>query len=332
MRIVILDGRTLDQGEASWQGLAELGELVVHERTDPGDVVSRSFEADLLLTNKTPVTARDIERLPKLRYIGVLATGFDVVDVEAARRRGIPVTNVPVYGTDSVAQLTFALLLELCHGAGLHAEAVRAGDWSRSPDWCFWKTPLVELAGKTMGVVGFGRIGRRVARIAQAFGMRSVAHHPGRTGRPDEGIPWIGLDDLLAVADVVSLHCPLTLDTSGMINAERLRRMKPTAFLLNTSRGKLIVERDLADALAAGRLAGAAVDVLSTEPPAPDNPLLAAPNCLVTPHLAWATREARARLLAVAVENAKAFLADAPRNVVNLPPALPPAKTQEFAS
>ena len=330
MRIVVLDGRTLDQGEASWQALAALGELVVHERTAPADVVPRALGADLLLTNKTPVAAGDIERLPRLRYIGVLATGYDVVDVAAARRRGIPVTNVPVYGTDSVAQLTFALLLELCHRAGLHADAVRAGEWSRSPDWCFWRTPLIELAGKTLGVIGFGRIGRRVARIAQGFGMRVAAHHPRRSGRADEDVLWLSLDDLLAQSDVVSLHCPLTPATEGLINAERLRRMKPTAFLLNTSRGKLVVERDLADALAAGRLAGAAVDVLSTEPPASDNPLLAAPNCLVTPHLAWATREARARLLALAIANVRAFLAGEPRNVVNASPA--PSRSQEFPS
>ncbi len=331
MRIVVLDGRTLDRGEATWQGLAVLGELVVHDRTAPSDIVPRSLEADLLLTNKTLVTARDIERLPKLRYIGVLATGFDVVDIEAARRHGIPVTNVPVYGTDSVAQLTFALLLELCHRVGLHTEAVRAGEWNRSADWCFWKSPLVELAGKTLGVVGFGRIGRRVARIAQGFGMRVVAHHPKRSGRADEGVLWLSLNDLLGQSDVVSLHCPLTPENQGLINAERLRAMKPTAFLLNTSRGQLVVERDLADALEAGRLAGAAVDVLSTEPPAPDNPLIAARNCLVTPHLAWATGEARARLLDIAIENVKAFLAGKPQNVVNRPPKPSSSEPQEFA-
>ena len=330
MKIVVLDGRTLDQGEASWRGLAELGELVVHDHTEPADVVARSLEADLLLTNKTPVTAGDLTRLPNLRYIGVLATGFDVVDVEAARRRGIPVTNVPVYGTDSVAQLTFALLLELCHRTGLHADAVRAGEWTRSPDWCFWKTPLIELAGKTLGVIGYGRIGRRVAAIAQAFGMRVVACHPGRIGRAGEGIQWMALDQLLAEADVVSLHCPLTPETQGLIDAERLRRMKPTALLVNTSRGKLVVEQDLADALEAGRLGGAAVDVLSAEPPAPDNPLLGAKNCLVTPHLAWATREARSRLLALATENVEAYLAGEPANTVN--PPLSSAGPREFAS
>ncbi len=318
MKIVVLDGYTLNPGDLTWKGLEALGTLAVHDRTDAPLVVQRAQGADVLLTNKTPLPAQVLEQLKGLRYIGVLATGYNVVDVKAARALGIPVSNIPTYGTASVAQFAVALLLELCHHVGLHSDAVRAGDWSRSKDWCFWSTPLVELAGKTMGIVGFGRIGREVGRIADALGMRVIAFDAVQANPPAyAGFRWAGLEELLSESDVVSLHCPLFPDTEGLINTHRLGLMKPTAFLINNSRGPLIVDQDLADALNAGRLAGAAVDVLSVEPPASSNPLLTAKNCLVTPHMSWATKEARSRLMELAVDNVKTFLGGKPQNVVN---------------
>jgi glycerate dehydrogenase len=318
MKIVVLDGQTLAADGNSWAGLEPLGAVEVHERSTPHEVRARALGAAVLITNKAHIPADVIEASPGLRFIAVTATGFDCVDVAAARRRGIPVANVPEYGTDSVAQLTFALLLELCHRAGLHTDAVRAGDWARSPDFCFWKRPQVELAGKTMGLVGFGRIGRRVGELAHAFGMAVLAHTRSRPAPPIyEPFAWAGLDELFSRADVISLHCPLSAETAGLVNRERLRLVKPSAFLLNTARGALVVEEDLAEALNAGRLAGAAVDVVSREPIRPDNPLLAARNCLITPHIAWATREARRRLLEAAVANVASFLAGRPTNVVN---------------
>jgi glycerate dehydrogenase len=318
MKIVVLDGYTLNPGDLTWEGLEALGTLEVHERTDPSRVVQCSQNAELLLTNKTPLTAETLKQLKTLRYIGVLATGYNIVDVKAARELGIPVSNIPTYGTASVAQFAFALLLELCHHVGLHSDAVRAGEWANNKDWCFWHTPLVELAGKTMGIVGLGRIGRDVGKIADALGMRVIAHDSVQTHPPSyPGFRWVGLEELLRESDVVSLHCPLFPETEGLINARRLRLMKPTAFLINNSRGPLTVDQDLADALNAGQLAGAAVDVLSAEPPAATNPLLTAKNCLVTPHISWATKEARLRLMGLAVDNVKSFLAGKPQNVVN---------------
>lgn len=318
MKIVVLDGYTLNPGDLTWKGLEALGTLEVHERTEAPLVVQRAQGADLLLTNKTPLPAEVLDQLKGLRYIGVLATGYNVVDVKAARELGIPVSNIPTYGTPSVAQFAVALLLELCHHVGLHSDAVRAGEWSRNKDWCFWNTPLVELAGKTMGIVGFGRIGREVGKIANALGMRVIAFDAVETNPPAyPGFRWAGLEELLSESDAVSLHCPLFPETAGLINTQRLRLMKPTAFLINNSRGPLIVDQDLADALNAGRLAGAAVDVLSVEPPAGSNPLLTAKNCLVTPHMSWATKEARSRLMDLAVDNVKTFLAGKPQNVVN---------------
>lgn len=308
-RIVILDGHTLNPGDLSWNGFESLGPCAVHPRTAPADVVARSEGADILLTNKTPLSAETIGRLPALRYIGVLATGYNVVDTAAARSRGVPVTNVPAYGTRSVAQHAWALLLELTQGISGHARSVREGRWSANPDWCYWDRPLVELHGLTLGIVGAGRIGREVGRIAEAFGM--VVRQATRQGGPAE------LESVLRASDVVSLHCPLTPETRELINARTIALMKPTAFLLNTSRGPLVNETDLAQALNAGRIAGAAMDVLSTEPPARDNPLITARNCLITPHHAWATTAARRRLLATALDNLKAFLAGKPVNVVN---------------
>ena len=309
MNLVVLDGATLNPGDLSWAELERLGSCVIYERTSAPDIVARSRTADALLTNKTPLDAATLGQLPSLQYIGVLATGFNVVDVAAARARGVPVTNVPAYGTASVAQHTLALLLELTNQVGRHAASVCGGNWSRCPDFCYAETPLVELNGKVLGLVGAGRIARAVATLGGALGMKVI--FATRSGGRAE------LERVLAESDVVSLHCPLTADTRGLINAATLSRMKPSAFLINTSRGPLIAEADLAAALNAGRIAGAAVDVLSAEPPPADNPLLAARNCLVTPHHAWATQAARARLMTVAVDNLRAFLAGAPRNVVN---------------
>jgi glycerate dehydrogenase len=318
MKIVVLDGRTLNADGNSWTALHELGEVEIHDRSSGDEVMLRSREAAVLITNKAPVSAAVIEQAPLLRFIAVSATGFDCVDVGSARRRGIPVANVPEYGTDSVAQLVFALLLECCHHVGLHAEAVRAGEWSRSPEFCFWKTPLIELAGKTMGIVGFGRIGRRVGELAHAFGMDVLAHSrsPG-VPPPYQRFTWAGMEELFRQADVISLHCPLTPETAGLVRRERLDLMKPSAILINTARGGLVVEADLTEALNQGRLAAAAADVVGSEPIRPDNPLLTARNCLITPHIAWATREARRRLLAATVANVASFLAGRPTNIVN---------------
>lgn len=316
-RIVVLDGYTLNPGDLSWDGFTKLAPIDVHERTPPGSIVERASGAWFVLTNKTPLSADTLRALPDLRYIGVLATGYNVVDVKEAKARGVVVSNIPTYGTASVAQHVFALLLELTNHAQTHAGAVRAGDWTTSKDWCFTLAPLVELANKTLGIVGFGRIGRQVAAIGHAMGMRVTAFDSVRTNPPDyPGFQFVELDELLRQADVVSLHCPLFPETQGLINANTLRLMKPTAFLINTSRGPLVVEQDLAAALNDGRIAGAGLDVLSVEPPR-DNPLLQARNCVVTPHIAWATREARARLMQLAVENLAAFVNGRPQNVVN---------------
>ena len=317
MKIVVLDGYTLNPGDLSWDGLRALGECEVYDRTPSGLVVERARGAEAVLTNKVIVGREEIAQLPDLRYIGVLATGYNIVDTAAARERGIPVTNVPEYGTRSVAQMTFALLLELALHVGHHAQTVREGRWTRSADFCYWDYPLVELAGKTMGLIGIGRIGRAAAELALAFGMTVLAHDVHTPPTLPAGIRMVDLETLLRESDVVSLHCPLTAENQGLINAARLALMQPTAFLINTSRGPLVVAQDLADALNGGRLAGAGVDVLPVEPPPADNPLLSAQNCLVTPHIAWATGAARARLMDTVVENLRAFQAGQPQNVVN---------------
>jgi glycerate dehydrogenase len=318
MKIVVLDGYTLNPGDNPWTDLASLGELTVHNRTPPEAIVERAVGAEVLLTNKTRLTARTLSELPRLRFISVLATGHDVVDGAAARQRGIPVSNVPEYGTESVAQHVFALLLELCHQVARHDAAVHAGEWARTADFCFWKQPPVELAGSTMGLVGFGRIGRRVAEIAQAFGMRVMAARATPLPAPPHpAVTWTPIPELFAAADVVSLHCPLTPHTARFVNRELLARMKPTAYLINTARGALVDEQALADALNAGALAGAAVDVVSAEPIGAGNPLLGACNCLITPHMAWGSLAARRRLMAATVDNVRAFLAGQPINVVN---------------
>jgi glycerate dehydrogenase len=313
MRITILDSHTTNPGDLSWEPLERLGDCVVHDRTAPADIVARAVGADVLLTNKTPLSRETIAALPNLKCIGVLATGYNVVDIAAARERGIPVCNVPEYGTPNVAQATFALLLELTNRVGHHADLVRAGRWTACPDFCFWEGELVELAGLTLGIVGYGRIGRAVATIGRAFGMRILAWRRNHGGGPE----CVDLDTLLRESDVVSLHCPLTTQTERLVNAAALATMKPTAFLVNTARGGLVDEAALAAALDAGRLAGAGLDVLSVEPPPAANPLLTARNCIITPHVAWATQQARQRLIAVTAENLRAFAAGTPRHVVN---------------
>lgn len=315
MKIVVLDGYTLNSGDLDWSELRALGPCEVFDRTPSGELSARAQAAEIILTNKTVLTAAHIASLRALQYIGVLATGTNVVDLAAARARNIPVTNVPAYGTHSVAQATFALLLELTNQVGHHAQTVRAGRWTKNPDWCYWDAPLIELHGTTMGIVGYGRIGRAVATLARAFGMNVLVH--SRSPVADSSVANISLDELFARADVVTLHCPLTPETRHLVNDRMLALMKPTAFLINTSRGPLVDEAALASALTNGTIAGAALDVLSVEPPPAENPLLGARNCIITPHHAWGTRAARARLLKAAVENVKAFLAGKPQNVVN---------------
>jgi glycerate dehydrogenase len=307
MRIVILDGYTLNPGDLDWEGFRALGELIVYDRTATEDIVSRCKGAGAVLTNKTPLDRSTLSRLPELEYIGVLATGHNIVDSRYALEKGITVTNVPGYGTDSVVQLTFALLMEPCLHVQHHSDAVHEGRWSRSPDFCFWELPLTELSGKTMGIIGYGTIGKKVGKVATAFGMKVLA-----TGK--EG--GTSLDELLRQSDVVSIHCPLTSETRGLVNSARLRMMRPSSLLLNTSRGPIIVEKDLADALEEGMISGAGLDVLSIEPPCADNPLLRAPRCIITPHIAWATREARGRLLDIAVGNLASFINGKPVNRV----------------
>ena len=327
MNIVVLDGYTLNPGDLTWKDLESfpiyrdglLTECTVYDRTGPKEVVPRAKDAEIVLTNKTILSSDVIKQLPKLKYIGVLATGYNVVDIEAARDRGIPVTNVPAYSTQSVAQMVFAHLLNLAQHVGAHSETVRSGRWASNPDFCYWDTPLIELAGLTMGIIGFGRIGQATAKLALAFGMKVIAYDivtPPIVSGP-EGCQFVELDDIFRVSDVVSLHCPLTPQTQNIINKERLELMKKTAFLINAGRGPLVDERALAEALNNEVIAGAGLDVLSSEPPEKDNPLLEAKNCFITPHIAWATRAARQRLLKVVVDNVASFLAGKPQNVVN---------------
>lgn len=320
MKIVILDGYCLNPGDLSWDGFAAMGEVTVYDRTptdDADEIVRRIGDGEIVLTNKTPITRAILDRCPTVRYIGILATGYNVVDTAAARERGIPVCNVPGYSTASVAQLTIALLLEICHKAGAHNQAVHAGRWSRSADYCFWDGTLIELAGKTMGIVGYGSIGRAVGEIAKALGMTVIATGPHPWADGERPAPYVPLEELLERSDVVSLHCPLFPETKGLINAQRIARMKDGAILLNTSRGPLLVERDVADALNSGKLYAAGVDVAETEPIPAGSPLLTAKNCVITPHIAWAPLEARQRLMDIAVGNLRAFLKGSPENVVN---------------
>jgi glycerate dehydrogenase len=315
--MVVLDGYTLNPGDLSWADLEALGPLTVHERTPPAETAVRAAAAEIVLTNKTVLSREILLRLPQLRYIGVLATGYDIVDVDAARERNVLVSNVPDYGPTSVVQMVFAHLLNLTQHVAEHAHSVAAGRWSQIPDFCYWDFPLRELAGLTMGIVGFGRIGRTTATVARAFGMNVLAYDVSPPRELPEGVRFVGLEDLFCQSDVVTLHCPLTPATDKLVNAQRLAMMKPSAYLINTARGPLVDEAALAEALGAGRLAGAGLDVLSTEPPPADNPLLTAKNCYITPHIAWAASASRQRLLDMAVANVRAFLAGTPQNVVN---------------
>ncbi|MGN0214398.1 MAG: D-2-hydroxyacid dehydrogenase [Muribaculaceae bacterium] len=314
MKIVILDGFTTNGGDLSWQSISELGELTVYDRTTPDEVINRCIGAEAVLTNKVIISAEIMDALPQLKYIGVMATGFNIVDIDAARSRGIVVTNVPAYSTPSVAQMVFAHLLNITNQVALHNSQVHEGKWVSSQDFCFYSAPLIELAGKQMGVVGLGQTGSAVAKIALALGMRVMAY----TSKPQESLPQGiikgSFEEIFSTSDVVSLHCPLTPETKHLVNAERLALMKPSAIVINTGRGPLVNEQDLADALNNGRIAAAAVDVLSTEPPAANNPLLSARNCQITPHIAWASQAARARLIATLAGNLKGYITG---NVVN---------------
>ena len=320
MKIVVLDGYTENPGDLSWDALAQLGELTVYDRTDPRDealIISRMAGAELVFTNKTPITRAAIDACPRLRFIGILATGYNVVDCAYAREKGIPVSNVPAYGTASVSQFSIALLLELCHHIGHHDRAVHDGRWERCADWCFWDYPLIELEGKTMGIIGFGRIGQAEGRVARALGMRVLAHDLRPTDAGRELADYIDLDTLYARADVISLHCNLTPENTGMICKASIEKMKDGVLIVNNARGQLVNEADLAAALEAGKVAGAALDVVSTEPIRGDNPLLHAKNCILTPHISWAPIESRRRIMDCTVENARAFLKGTPVNVVN---------------
>ena len=318
MKIVVLDGYTLNPGDITWEGMEALGELTVYDRTKAEDVAARIGDADVVYTNKTPITKETLDACPNVKFIGVLATGYNIVDIAAAKEKGIPVSNIPTYGTAAVSQFAIGLLLELCHHIGEHSDAVKAGEWTSNPDWCFWKYPLVELAGKTMGIIGFGRIGQDTGKIAQALGMKVLAYDAFK--RPEletETCHYVDLDILLAESDVIALHCPLFPDTEGIINKDTIAKMKDGVMIINNSRGPLVVEQDLRDALDSGKVAGAAVDVVSTEPIRMDNPLIGAKNVIITPHISWAPKESRQRLMNIAVDNLKCYVEGKPQNVVN---------------
>ena len=318
MKIVILDGHAVNPGDLSWDFLKQFGEVTVYERTPVEEVAARIGDAEIVLTNKSPINQEILNACPNIKLVCVLATGYNVVDCVATKQRGIPVCNVPDYGTAAVAQFTFALLLELCHQVGHHGQTVRDGKWCESPDFCYWDTTQMELAGKTLGIIGFGRIGRAVGKIAKAFGMNVIAYNRSQCDEGKAIGSYVNLDELLATADVVSLHCPLTAENTGMIGAENIAKMKDGAILLNTARGPLVDEAALAAALESGKLRGAACDVISAEPMKENNPLKTAPNCIVTPHMAWAPIESRKRIQDCTERSIKAFLAGSPINTVNL--------------
>ena len=320
MKIVLLDGRMENPGDLSWDALAGLGELTIYDRTsltDEDEIASRIADADILLTNKTPVSAYALERNPNVKYISVLATGYNIVDTAAARSRGIPVSNVPSYGTAAVAQFAIAMLLEICHHVAHHSDTVHAGRWESCEDWCYWDYPLIELDGKTMGIIGFGRIGRRTGAIARALGMNVLASGSRPTPEGREIAEYVELGELLRRSDVICLHCPLTPATANLISREHIAMMKDGVIIINNARGALIDEQALADALNSGKVCAAGLDVVTVEPIRGDNPLLKAKNCLITPHISWAPKEARERIMTATVENVKAFLAGKPINVVN---------------
>ena len=320
MKIVVLDGYTENPGDLSWEALAALGDLTVYDRTsltDENEIIARIGDAEVVYTNKTPITKKVIDACPGMKFISVLATGYNVVDYVYAREKGIPVTNIPTYGTAAVGQFAMAMLLEICHHVAHHSQAVHEGRWESCPDWCFWDYPLIELADKTMGIIGFGRIGQQTGKIARAMGMNVLAYdsYPNDSGRALA--EYVDLDTLLAKSDVIALHCPLFPETQGIINKDTIAKMKDGVIILNNSRGPLVVEQDLADALNGGKVYAAGLDVVSTEPIRGDNPLLKAKNCIITPHISWAPKESRQRIMDAAVENLQAYLAGAPIHVVN---------------
>jgi glycerate dehydrogenase len=318
MKIVVLDGYTENPGDLSWNALNRLGDLTVYDRTPVDKIVERVGKAEIVFTNKTPLSMAILKNLPYTKYLGVLATGYNVVDVVTAKELGMTVTNIPTYGTTAVAQMVFALLLEMCHHVGHHSEAVKNGAWSKCPDFCFWDYPLIELVGKTMGIIGFGKIGRAVGQIALVFGMKVLAYDQYQDkSLENDSLKYVELDEVFNKSDIISLHCPLFDSTKGIINKKSIAKMKDGAMVINTSRGPLIVERDLAMALNSGKIAGAAVDVLSVEPPEMDNPLINAKNCLITPHISWASKESRQRLMDIAVNNLQSYLMGNSVNVVN---------------
>ncbi|KTE90358.1 glycerate dehydrogenase [Desulfitobacterium hafniense] len=318
VNIVVLDGYTLNPGDLSWQELERHGDLTVYDRTPEELIYERAKDAEVLLTNKTPLRENVLTKLEKLKYISVTATGYDIVDIKYACDNNILVTNIPTYGTASVAQAVFALLLEMCNNVQKHNDLVKGGAWSESLDWCFWKYPLMELANKKMGIIGFGRIGQQTAKVANALGMEVLAYDRFKLENLPIDFKYVELDQLFAQADVISLHCPLTPENTGIINKDTIAQMKRNVILINTSRGKLVVEDDLYEALSTGRIAGACLDVLAVEPPSRDNPLLKAKNCIITPHISWATKEARARIMALTIENLKAYLDNKPINRIKL--------------
>jgi len=323
MKAVVLDGYTLNPGDLSWDELRKICDLTVYDRTafdvsGLNEIIKRVEDAEVVFTNKTPLPAEALAAMPKLKYVGVLATGYNVVDLEAAKKQGIVVTNIPSYSTDAVAQMTMALLLELCHHVGAHNEAVKRGEWTNNADFCFWKYPLIELAGKTIGIIGLGSIGKVTARIAQALGMRVLANATKpKKELESETLKFVDLDELFAASDVISLHCPLNESTRGIINKNNIAKMKTGVLIVNTSRGPVVVEEDLAEALNSGKVGGAALDVVSVEPIKADNPLLKAQNCLITPHISWAPMECRQRLMNIAADNLRQYLDGNPVNVVN---------------
>lgn len=321
MKIVVLDGYTLNPGDLSWAGLEDIGECIVYDRTsltDDAEIISRIGDAEIVFTNKTPLTKKILDACPNVRYIGVLATGYNIVDIAAAKAKGIPVTNIPTYGTQSVAQFAMALLLEICHHVAHHSQAVHEGRWENQPDFCFWDYPLIELAGKTMGIIGYGRIGQTTGKLAQAFGMRVIAFDAMReVGTKLGDCSFVELDELFRRSDVIALHCPLFPSTQGIICKENIAKMKDGVIILNNSRGGLVVEQDLRNALDSGKVAAAGLDVVSTEPIKGDNPLLGAKNCFITPHISWAPKESRERLMNIAVDNLETWIGGKPVNVVN---------------
>lgn len=320
MKIVLLDGYTENPGDLSWDEFDHLGDVTRYERTsltDEDEIIERMKGADIVFTNKTPISARAIDACPDLKLISVLATGYNIIDVAHAAEKGIPVSNIPAYGTDSVAQFAIGLLLEICHHIGHHSDTVRDGKWTDSEEWCYWDYPLIELAGKTMGIIGLGKIGLRTAEIAGALGMNVIAYSRSRTEAGEKAAQYVSLDELYERSDVISLHCPLFPDTREMINKDSIAKMKDGVIIINASRGALTNEQDLADALNEGKVYAAGLDVMTTEPVNGDNPLLTAKNCIITPHIAWAPKEARQRIMDMAIENCRSFLEGRPDNVVN---------------